>query len=56
MRRQFVLALDADERVLIRNRAAGVAGDLAGLDGGGADLLPPPDVGRRMECDPKPTR
>ena len=37
--------LQSDQRVLLRDGGAGVAGDLARLDAAAADLLPPRDVG-----------
>jgi len=43
--RELVLALQADQRVLLRDGGAGVTGDLARLDTAAADLLPPRDVG-----------
>ena len=42
---QLVLTVEAHQRVLLRDRGAGVAGDLARLDAAAADLLPPRDVG-----------
>jgi hypothetical protein len=43
--RLFVLAVQLDERVLLRDRGAREPCDLARLDAAAADLLPPRDVG-----------
>ena len=42
--RQVLLALQLDVSVVIGHVDAAVACDLAGLDGTGANLLPPSDV------------
>jgi hypothetical protein len=39
------VALAADDRIVQSRVHLGVAGDLAGLDGAPADVLPPCDVG-----------
>ena len=43
--RQLLLALQLDDRVFLGDLRARMACDLAGLDAGAADLLPPRDVG-----------